>query len=85
MLGGASGGLIGLVVLVWRQMGLVALSILVSISLAMTTAVFLGLLVPTILHTAQRDPKVASGPIVLAVTDLATLFYYLGTATVLLG
>jgi magnesium transporter len=85
MLGIASGGLIGLVVLVWRQMGLVALSILLSISLAMTTAVFLGLLVPTILHTIQRDPKVASGPIVLAMTDLATLFYYLGTATVLLG
>ena len=73
MLGAACGGLIGLVALVWRQMGLVALSILVSVALAMTTGAVLGLLVPTILHTAQRDPKVASGPIVLATTDLATL------------
>lgn len=85
MLGMACGGLIGTVVLVWRQMGLVALSILLSVALAMTTGAVLGLLVPTILHTAQRDPKVASGPIVLAATDLVTLFYYLGIAAVLLG
>jgi magnesium transporter len=84
MLGVACGALIGAVALVWRHLGLVALSILLSLSLAMTTAVFLGLMVPTILHTAQRDPKVASGPIVLAMTDLATLFYYLGISTLLL-
>jgi magnesium transporter len=84
LLGVACGGLIGLVVLVWQGMPIVALSILLSIGLAMTTAVALGLLVPTILHTAQRDPKVASGPIVLATTDLAALFYYFGLASLLL-
>jgi magnesium transporter len=41
----------------------------------------LGLAVPTALLAARRDPKIASGPIVLALTDLATLFYYLGLAT----
>ena len=84
MLGIACGSLIGLVVLVWRQMGLVALCILMSVTMAMTAAVLLGLLVPTILHTAQRDPKAASGPIALAITDLVTLFFYLGTAALLL-
>ena len=84
MLGIACGVLVGLVVLAWRQLGLVALGIFLSLSLAMTTAVLLGLLVPTALHTTQRDPKVASGPIVLALTDLATLFYYLGIAAWLL-
>jgi magnesium transporter len=84
LLGMSCGALVGLVVLLWRGMGTVALCILMSVTLAMTAAVFLGLLVPTILHTAQRDPKVASGPIVLALTDLATLFFYLGTAALLL-
>jgi magnesium transporter len=82
ILGAACGLVVALVVLAWQQrMGAVALSILLSMSLAAATAVVLGLLVPTLLHTAQRDPKVASGPIVLAATDLATLFYYLGLAT----
>jgi magnesium transporter len=85
MLGLACGGLVALVVLVWKQVPLVALVILLAMGLAVTTAATLGLLVPTILHTAQRDPKVASGPIVLALTDLATLFYYLGLATLLLA
>jgi len=85
MLGAACGGLVGMVVLVWKQMGLVALTVFLSMLLAVTTAATLGLLVPTVLHTVQRDPKVASGPIVLAMTDLAALFYYLGLATWLLG
>ncbi len=85
LLGTACGGLVGVVVLVWKQMGLVALTVFLSMVLAVSTAAMFGLLVPTVLHTAQRDPKVASGPIVLAMTDLAALFYYLGLATWLLG
>lgn len=84
LLGGACGGLIALVALVWQRMAMVALSIFLSISLAVTTALLVGLIVPTILHTTRRDPKVASGPIVLATTDLAALFYYLGLATLLI-
>lgn len=80
-LGAACGLAVALVALGWQRTGAVALSIWLSMSLAAATAGVLGLLVPTLLHTAQRDPKVASGPIVLAATDLATLFYYLGLAT----
>ena len=85
MLGGGCGALIAAVVLVWQRLGMVALSILLSVTLAVTTAAILGLLIPTILHAAQRDPKVASGPITLALTDLATLTYYFGLATWLLA
>jgi len=79
-LGAACGLVVASVALGWQGMHGVALSILLSMSLAAATAAVLGLLVPTLLHTLQRDPKVASGPIVLAATDLATLFYYLGLA-----
>jgi magnesium transporter len=42
------------------------------------------MLVPFVMGSAQRDPKVASGPIALAISDIATLFYYFGVAAWLL-
>lgn len=85
MLGLACGGLVALVVLVWQQKLLVALVLVSSVLLSVTSAVILGLTVPTALHAARRDPKLASGPIVLASVDLMTMFYYLGLATLVLG
>lgn len=85
LLGTACGLLVALVALVWKQMAMVSLTIFLSMGLAVTTAATLGLFIPTLLHSARRDPKVASGPIVLALTDSATLFYYLGLASLLLG
>ena len=51
----------------------------------MTPAALLGLLVPAALRALERDPRVASGPMVLAMTDVATLFYYFGLAAWLLA
>ena len=70
---------------IWQGRGLVAFSIVLSIALAVTTAALFGLAVPTALRALQRDPKAASGPIVLALTDITALFYYLGLATAVLG
>ncbi len=85
LLGLACGGLVGLVAWMWQGRGLVALCILLSIALAVATAALFGFAVPTALRAVQRDPKAASGPIALAMTDIATLFYYLGLATIMLG
>jgi magnesium transporter len=84
-LGLAAGLLIAGTALIWKGDVLVGVTILGAITLAVTTAAMLGLIVPTILLAAQRDPKLASGPIVLTLTDLATLLYYLGLATWLLS
>jgi magnesium transporter len=84
-LGLAAGLLIASAALIWKGDVLVGVTILGAITLAVTTAATLGLIVPTILLAAQRDPKLASGPIVLTLTDLATLLYYLGLATWLLS
>ena len=83
LLGLACGGLVGVAAIVWQRAA-VALVILASIALSVTTATVFGLCVPLALRTARRDPRVASGPIALAMTDVATLFYYLGLATVML-
>jgi magnesium transporter len=84
-LGIASGTLVAAAAWIWRGEGWAALSILLSISLAVMTAALFGLTVPTVLRAAQRDPKIAAGPITLALTDLVTLFFYLALATWLLG
>jgi magnesium transporter len=49
------------------------------------TACLLGVIVPTMIRKLRVDPKVAAGPIVLAMTDIATLVFYFVTADRLLG
>ena len=56
-----------------------------AIAAAVLTAGLLGLLLPTALHALRLDPKIAAGPVVLAVADLATLLFYFNLAGWLLG
>jgi magnesium transporter len=55
-----------------------------SILMSMTAACLIGLLVPTVLHALKLDPKIAAGPITLALADLSTLLIYFSLATVVL-
>lgn len=84
LLGLACGGLVGVIALAWHGKAAVTAVILGGIALSVTTATALGMAVPVALHAVRRDPRIASGPIVLAMTDVATLFYYLGLASILL-
>jgi len=47
-------------------------------------ACFSGLVVPSVLHALKLDPKIAAGPITLAVADVLTLTLYFSLATWLL-
>jgi magnesium transporter len=76
---------VALIVLLWRGDGTAALAIGASIVLSLLIAAFMGLSVPAALHALRLDPRVAAGPIALALTDLATIVLYLGAGTVLLG
>lgn len=49
--------------------------------MSIIVAGIVGLLLPTGLHALQLDPRVASGPLVLAVTDVLALILYLGFAS----
>jgi magnesium transporter len=85
VLGAATGGIVAMVVWLWLGLPWVAASILLSVTLAVATAALLGLAVPAVLWSLQRDPQVAAGPITLTLTDLATLGFYFGIAAALLG
>ena len=48
-------------------------------------ACVLGLTIPSLLHAFRLDPKIAAGPVTLAVTDVFTLFFYFSIAQLLLA
>ncbi|MDA0835826.1 MAG: CBS domain-containing protein [Planctomycetota bacterium] len=76
--------LVGIAAWTWKGDAPVAAVLLLSISLSVTTATLLGMLVPVALRMLQTDPRIASGPITLALTDISTLLFYLGLATTML-
>lgn len=85
LLGVASGGIVGLVALVWLGQGRVALCILGGISGGVAGAAALGLAIPILLRLLHLEPRVASGPIALAGADVITILLYLNLARWLLA
>jgi magnesium transporter len=84
LLGAACGFLVGMIAWLWRGTGLEGFVIGASIFLSLCMACFLGLTVPAVLHALKLDPKVAAGPVTLALTDIATLLFYFGLASLVL-
>lgn len=84
LLGTACGIVVGLIVWLWRGAGLAAVAIGGSILLALCAACFFGLSVPALLHALKLDPKIAAGPVTLALTDIFTLLFYFSLAAWLL-
>jgi magnesium transporter len=44
----------------------------------------LGLTVPSLLHALKLDPKIAAGPVTLALADVCTILFYFLLALALL-
>jgi magnesium transporter len=80
LLGFASGPLVALAAWLWKGQGVVALSILVSIGMAMTASAMIGVAMPVTLRLLKLDPRVAAGPIALVAADLTTLMVYFNLA-----
>lgn len=84
LLGATCGSLVALIVWAWRGEAWTGLIIGASILLSLSAACLLGLSVPTLLHALKLDPKIAAGPVTLAITDLCTLLFYFSLAAWLL-
>jgi magnesium transporter len=80
LLGGACGLAVGLIVLAWQRDGRAALVIGTSVGFCLCAACVTGLSVPTLLHALKLDPKIAAGPITLALADIFTLLFYFSLA-----
>ena len=84
LLGAGCGVLVGVVVWLWRGSALVSVVVGGSIVGAMAIACVWGLSVPALLHALRLDPKIAAGPVTLALTDVSTLLIYFSAAAWLL-
>lgn len=84
LLGVACGTVVGTIVWVWRGAGLAAMAIGGSLVLALGAASLFGLSIPALLHALKLDPKIAAGPVTLALADLCTLLFYFSMAALLL-
>ncbi len=84
LLGAAAGLIVATIVWLWLGGGRAGAVIGGTILSSLIMACLLGLSIPSILHALRLDPKIAAGPLTLAVADLFTLFFYLSIATWLL-
>jgi magnesium transporter len=80
MLGAACGFLAGAIVFLWQRDEPAAFVIGVSVGFCLCAACVTGLSVPTLLHALKLDPKIAAGPITLALADIFTLLFYFSMA-----
>jgi magnesium transporter len=85
LLGLGSGIIVGGIAAALHSSALLGVAVGGAISASVLTAGILGLVLPTGLHALRLDPKIAAGPIVLAVADLASLLFYFNLAGWLLG
>ena len=76
--------LVAAIVWLWFDAGRAAMVIGGSIACSLFTACLVGLSIPSLLHALRLDPKIAAGPLTLALADLLTLFFYLSIASWLL-
>ena len=72
------------IVLLWRDDFIAAFAIGGSIALSLISASLFGLGVPSLLHRLKLDPKIAAGPITLALADIFALIIYFTTASLVL-
>ena len=84
LLGLACGTLVGAIVWIWRADARAAFVIGGSIALSLVSACVIGLSVPSLLHRLKLDPKIAAGPVTLALADIFALVIYFTSAWVVL-
>ena len=84
LLGLTCGVLVAGIVLGWRGDGHAAFSIGCSIFLSMIIACLLGVMIPSGARALRLDPRIAAGPLTLALADVCTLVCYFGLAKWLL-
>jgi magnesium transporter len=83
-LGLACGGFVAVIVWLWRSDARAAGVIGGSIALSLVTACLFGLGVPSLLHHLKLDPKIAAGPVTLALADFFALVFYFTSAWIVL-
>jgi magnesium transporter len=84
LIGVVCGLIVSAIVWLWRNDFTGALVIGGSIAVSLVSACVLGLGVPSLLHRFKLDPKIAAGPVTLALADFVALVIYFTSAWLVL-
>jgi magnesium transporter len=84
LIGLGCGAVVAAIVWLWQQSAIAAVTIGSSIVGSVLISNLSGVVVPAVLHALKLDPKIAAGPITLAVADVLTLLLYFSLAAWLL-
>jgi len=84
LLGSACGVVVSAIVWIWRRDPSGAAVVGGSIVVSLFAACLFGFGVPSFLHWLKLDPKIAAGPVTLAVTDFFALVFYFSLASLVL-
>jgi len=84
LLGVSCGFVVCVIAWMWRDDLPAAAVIGGSIALSLVTACAFGLAVPSLLHRFDLDPKIAAGPVTLALADFIALVIYFTSASLVL-
>jgi magnesium transporter len=76
LLGVICGLIVGGVAFAWRGSAQAGLSLFIGIAGGVVASAAVGVALPFLLRMIRRDPRLASGPIALALADLVTLLLY---------
>jgi magnesium transporter len=85
LLGLANGAMAGSIAVVWLGLYEVAAVVAASVLFVGTAGAGLGYAIPRLVRHWRLNPTIASGPLTLALTDIAALAFYFGLAAALLG
>lgn len=67
----------------WYQLPHLGLILGISLFLTVIAAIFIGSLIPYLLHRFKQDPAIGSGPFATIITDIASLAIYFSVASIL--
>ncbi|OGV45671.1 MAG: magnesium transporter MgtE [Lentisphaerae bacterium GWF2_44_16] len=84
LIGLSCAAVVAIIIFLWKGSAMPAVSIAVSILLSLITSCLIGVMIPSLMHSLKLDPKIASGPIALAVADVFTILIYFNMARILL-
>lgn len=84
LLGAACGLLVGAIVATWKHDLPASLAIGASIWLSTISSCLIGVLIPAGARALKLDPRIAAGPVALALADVCTLAVYFSLANLIL-
>jgi magnesium transporter len=76
--------IVGVVTSFWQKDSLLGIAIGASMNVAVFVSALIGLALPLVFRAMRIDPALASGPLVLAICDIQTLFVYFNLANYIL-